>query len=73
MELDVTTSGVTNPHRVNIPVNPLVYNPILSTTGQQDLKIGHLVKIYADPGTNITLKAVDGECHLVLPGQLSTN
>jgi len=71
MELVVTTSGVTNSHRVNIPVNPLVYDQNLGGGGQTDLKIGHLVKIYADPATNITLKATDGECHLVLSGQFT--
>jgi hypothetical protein len=63
-EISVVTSGVLNDHTIAIPFNP---NPSISPLVWQ---VGHLVKLYADPGTKVTLTMNRGSCVLLFSGLL---
>ena len=71
--VSIVTSGVTNNHAIAIPFNP-------SVSGASVYQLGHLVKLYADAGTNVTLTVnpnVNGPqyapstCVLAFSGQLA--
>ena len=62
----VTTNGVTLSHFIARPVNPVLTSNQFNT----ELVMGHLVKIYADPGTVVSLIA--DNCSLFFSGQLVT-
>ena len=60
--LTIVTNGVSNTHRIAIP---------FSVAPQNFVKLGQLVKIYADAGTSVTLSvAQEVECDLTFSGQL---
>jgi len=61
--ISIVTSGATNNHTFAVPFNP---NP--SPTGLW--LFGHLVKLYADAGTNVTLKVPTDVCFLNVSGLL---
>jgi hypothetical protein len=61
----IVTSGVTNSHTIAIPFNP---NPSANPINPSVWQLGQVVKIYADPGTNVTL-TINGVCSLVFSGQ----
>jgi hypothetical protein len=67
VQVTATTAGVTNSHGLNVPINPILYNPNLSSL-QERVQLGHMVKIYADPGTDVTLSAVAGSCQMTFSG-----
>jgi len=73
LQISAVTGGVTNLHRLQRPINPIPYNGSL-TLGQLQTAItmAHLVKIYADPGTDVTILPSVVICQLAFSGQLVT-
>jgi hypothetical protein len=65
IQITTVTGGVTNKHSIHLPLPPV---PARST----DWQFGHLVKIYADAGTNVALSLNSIVCHLVFSGQIVT-
>jgi len=65
--ISAITNGVTNQHGIAFPINPIPY--LATDPAPRSLVVGHLVKIYADQGTNVTMSS---NCFLTFSGQLVT-
>lgn len=69
--ITAVTGGISNTHRLTRPINPLVFDDTLAQPADQLLlNIGHLVKIYADPGTDVGFAMDGGQCDMTFSGQL---
>ena len=66
VHVTATTGGVANDHGLNIPINPIPFN---ASVAQDQVELGHLVKIYADAGTIVRLSVDAGQCQLAFSGQ----
>ena len=70
--ITVTTGGMSLVHRLALPINPISFptgSSMDETVPPQLLNIGHLVKIYADAGTSVTIPNTSF-CFLTFSGQL---
>jgi hypothetical protein len=69
LQITASTGGISVVHRLNRPINPIPFsNQISSGLAQTQIPFGHLVKIYGDQGTAVTMNLVS--CTLAFSGQL---
>jgi hypothetical protein len=75
----VTTNGVGNVHRPALPiVDSAVPPPVIPGVSTQVLFFGQVVKIYADPGSSVTIPTqnasfgLSSNCQMTFSGQLVT-
>ena len=71
LQIAVITGGASNLHRFNLPINPIPFDPsLILGVDQTRITFAHLVKLYADPGTDVTFSVPTIQCNLAFSGQL---